>query len=74
MPPAAKPVEVDKKDKKERDQWLTVQSALQDAQGIRDALSSLSWETGLSPKTVDTVELALKRAAGMSKYSNIRVY
>jgi len=63
--PPPKPVELDKKDKKEKDQWLLVQGALQDAQGVRDAIGSLEWSEGLGQRTVDTVENLLKRAAGL---------
>ena len=65
VPPVIKPVEVDKKDKKERDQWLVIQATLQDAQGIRDSIGGLTWHEGLGSKTVDTVQNLLKRAAGV---------
>eukprot|EP00116_Pleurobrachia_bachei_P002703 sb/3462965/ len=60
-----KPVEMDKKDKKERDQWLLVQGALQDAQAVRDGISKLSWEDGLNTRTVETVQSMLKKLSGM---------
>ena len=65
VPAVIKPVEADKKDKKERDQWLVVQGTLQDSQGIRDAIAALKWQEGLSPKTVETVQNLMKKAAGM---------
>lgn len=55
---------MDKKDKKEKDQWLVVQGTLQDSQGIRDSIAGLNWQEGLCSKTVDVVQNLMKRVAG----------